>query len=88
MKKLKVYIIAAFSLAAIAVIAQAVTGDVNSSVGNGKAMEYNLNEPNAINPAQNNIYNYEKDGVVLDKSNHPDKNLSNHYNSSSYQEKK
>ena len=88
MKKLKLSILISLSLTAFVVIAQAVKLDFNSSIGNGKAMENNLNEPNAVVPAMDNNQKYERDGVVLDKNNHPEKNLSNTYNRSSYEGKK
>lgn len=85
MKKLKLSILIALLLVALIVIAQTVKQDVNSSVGNSKAMEYNLNEPNAVNPAKDNIQKYEKEGVVLDKNNHPQTDLSNNYNRNSFE---
>ena len=80
MKKLKVSIIIALSLGAIVAIAQAVKLDVNSSVGNGNAMKNNLNVPNSVNPAMDNIQKYEKAGVVSDMNKHPETDLSNNYN--------
>ena len=88
MKKLKLLIILAISLGCIVAIAQAIKQDINSSIGNGNAMKNNLNFPNAVNPAMDNIQKYEKDGVVLDMNNHPEMNLSNNYNRSTYKGKK
>ena len=82
MKKLKLFAIAILSLACLAAFAQAVK-DVNSSAGNGKAMEVNLNEPNAINPAMDNNQKYEKCGKI-EKNNHPEENMGNRYNRSNY----
>ncbi len=87
MKKIRLIAILVLSTAALYVFAQTVA-DVNSSVGNGDAMKTNLNEPNATSPARNNIYNYEKDGIVRDMNIHPDNDLANSYNRSSYEDKK
>ena len=88
MKKLKLLIILSFSLGCIVAIAQAINNDINSSVGNGNAMKNNLNVPNAVNPSMDNIQSYEKDGVVLEMNNHPETDLSNNYNRSTYEGKK
>lgn len=88
MKKLKLLIILALSLGCIAVIGQAVKEENNSSIGNGNAMKANLNEPNAINPAMDNIQSYEKEGVVMNKNNHTDVDLSNKYNRKFFEEAK
>ena len=88
MKKLKLLIILALSLGCIAVIGQAVKEENNSSIGNGNAMKANLNEPNAINPAMDNIQSYEKEGVVMNKNNHTDADLSNKYNRKFFEEAK
>jgi len=87
-KKIKMSFFLVVSVVSLAALAQAVKEDINSSVGNGAAMKYNLNEPNATSPASNNIQHYEKDGVVRDKNKHPETNLSNSYSRISYQEKK
>ena len=86
MKKLRLSAVVILSFACIVALAQAIR-DVNSSVGNGKAMEHNLNEPNAINPARDNIQKYEKDGII-EKNKHPEKSLSNSYNTKLFEEKK
>lgn len=88
MKKLKLSIIIALSLGCIVAIGQAVKEENNSSIGNGNAMKANLNEPNAINPAMNNIQSYEKEGVVMNKNNHTDADLSNKYNQKFFEEVK
>ncbi len=87
MKKLKHLILLTFSLGCIFAIAQAIKQDINSSVGNGDAMKNNLNVPNAVNPAKDNIQSYERDGVELDKNNHTKSDLSNSYNRNSYESK-
>ena len=87
MKKIKLAAIIILSSICLVALAQAVKQDINSSSGNGKAMENNLNEPNATNPANHNCQKYEKEGVI-EKNNHPDKNLSNSYDRTSYEEKK
>ena len=51
-------------------------------------MKNNLNEPNAVNPAMNNIQSYEKEGVVKDKNNHTESDLSNSYNRNFFEETK
>lgn len=88
MKKLKLSIILALTLACIVAIGQAVKENNNSSVGNGNAMKANLNEPNAVNPAMDNIQSYEKDGVVMDMNNHTESDLSNKYNRKFFEEAK
>ena len=88
MKKLKLSIILVLTLGCIVSIGQAVKENNNSSVGNGNAMKANLNEPNAVNPAMDNIQSYEKKGVVLDMNNHPETDLSNSYNRNTYEGKK
>ena len=88
MKKLKLLIILALSLGGIVAIGQAVKEENNSSIGNGNAMKANLNEPNAINPAMDNIQSYEKEGVVMNKNNHTDADLSNKYNRKFFEEAK
>ena len=88
MKKLKLLIILALSLGCIVAIGQAVKEENNSSIGNGNAMKANLNEPNAINPAMDNIQSYEKEGVVMNKNNHTDADLSNKYNRKFFEEAK
>lgn len=88
MKKLKLSIIIALSFGCIVAIGQAVKEENNSSVGNGNAMKANLNEPNAINPAMDNIQSYEKEGVVMNKNNHTDADLSNKYNRKFFEEVK
>ena len=88
MKKVKLIIILVFCIGGFIAIAQAVKQDINSSIGNGKAMENNLNEPNATSPATQNIQNYEKDGTVLEMNNHPENDLGNSYNRSTYEGKK
>ena len=88
MKKLKLSIILVLTLGCIVSIGQAVKENNNSSVGNGNAMKANLNEPNAVNPAMDNIQSYEKNGVVLDMNNHPETDLSNSYNRNTYEGKK
>ena len=88
MKKLKLLIILALSLGCIAAIGQAVKEENNSSIGNGNAMKANLNEPNAINPAMDNIQSYEREGVVMNKNNHTDADLSNKYNRKFFEEAK
>ena len=88
MKKLKLSIIIAFSLVCIAAIGQAVKENNNSSLGNGNAMKANLNEPNAVNPAMDNIQSYEKKGVVMNKNNHTESDLSNKYNRKFFEEAK
>ena len=88
MKKLKLLIILALSLGCIVAIGQAVKEENNSSIGNGNAMKANLNEPNAINPAMDNIQSYEKKGVVMNKNNHTDADLSNKYNRKFFEEAK
>ena len=86
MKKFKVISIAILSSICIVVLAQTVS-DVNSSVGNGDAMKCNLNEPNAINPAMDNIQGYERKGGKLEKCEQPEKDMANKYNRSYFQEK-
>lgn len=88
MKKLKLLIILALSLGCIVAIGQAVKEENNSSIGNGNAMKANLNEPNAINPAMDNIQSYEREGVVMNKNNHTDADLSNKYNRKFFEEAK
>ena len=88
MKKLKLLIILALSLGCIVAIGQAVKEENNSSIGNGNAMKANLNEPNAINPAMDNIQSYEKEGVVMNKNTHTDADLSNKYNRKFFEEAK
>ena len=87
MKKIKISAIIILSLICIVALAQAIKQDVNSSIGNGKAMQHNLNEPNATNPANHNNQKYEREGVI-ETNNHPDKNLSNSYDRTSYEEAK
>lgn len=88
MKKLKLSLILALTFGCIVAIGQAVKENINSSIGNGNAMKTNLNEPNAINPAMDNIQSYEKDGVVMNKNNHPESDLSNKYNRKFFEETK
>lgn len=88
MKKLKLSIIITLSLGCIVAIGQAVNEGINSSVGNGNAMKNNLNEPNAVNPAMNNIQSYEKEGIVLKRNNHTESDLSNSYSRKFFEEAK
>jgi hypothetical protein len=81
--KLELVVIAILFLNCVFAIAQTVVGDVNSSLGNAKLMQHNMNEPHVINPAKNNNQKYEK-GEVKIETEHPDKNLSNQYNRSHY----
>jgi hypothetical protein len=84
MKKVKVKLtIAVLFLGSLVAIGQAAKEDKSSSVGNGKAMEENLNFPNAINPADNNNQGYERCGVMPAYI-HPDVDMSNKYNRGTY----
>ena len=83
MKKLKIVCVFLLSSIALVAFAQAIKQDINSSVGNGAAMSYNLNVPNAINPAMDNIQKYEKEGKMTVKNEHPESDLSNKYNRNS-----
>lgn len=80
MKKIKVAGIVLLSGISLFVFAQAVHEDLNSSVGNGDAMKYNLNEPNAVNPAKDNSQNFERKGGEIERNNHPENDWSNDYN--------
>ena len=82
MKMLKHTIIIVLTLGCIVAVAQAIKQDINSSLGNGEAMEYNLNEPNAVNPAKDNIQKHEIRGEI-EKNIHPKTDLANDYNRNS-----
>ena len=75
--KLELSVISLLFLSCIFVLAQTV-GDINSSVGNARLMQHNMNEPHIINPAKDNNQRYEKYDQRI-KNEHPEKNLSNHY---------
>jgi hypothetical protein len=53
---------------------------ITESFGNAELMRENLNFPNAVNPAMNNFQKYEKDGIMLDRNNHPKEDLGSKYN--------
>jgi hypothetical protein len=72
----------------LVVFAQTASHDVNSSIGNGDAMKYNMNEPNAVNPATDNCQNYERPDWNGIETDHPEKSLSNDFNSDHYSGKK
>jgi hypothetical protein len=57
------------------------------SNGNADAMRRNLNYPNAVNPATNNIQKYDR-GNGRVESDHPKENLGNSYTRKNYEGKK
>jgi hypothetical protein len=87
MKKqnLKLKLIIALFFGCVVVFAQAGKENKNESNGNGKAMEQNLNEPNAVNPAKDNIQKYDRGNSKKVESSHPKSNLGNKYNRSSFE---
>ncbi len=57
--------------------------EINSSIGNAELMRENLNEPNAVSPAMNNLHQIEVNGITQGKNIHPKEDLSNKYNRNS-----
>ena len=63
--------------------AEVTVKENSSSIGNAELMRENLNEPNAVTPAMNNLHKIEVNGIVQGKNIHPKEDLSNKYNRNS-----
>lgn len=87
-RKNKIKLLFAAAFLSVCFIAIAQTADLDSSIGNAKRMSHNMNEPNAVNPAKDNIQDHERNNSSRIVSQNPIEDLGNNYNRSKYQDEK
>jgi hypothetical protein len=63
--------------------AQMTGKEAGSKISTADLMRENLNEPNAVSPAMNNLHQIEVNGITQGKNIHPKEDLSNKYNRNS-----
>ena len=62
----------------------AMTGkEAGANISTAELMRENLNEPNAVSPAMNNLHKIEVNGIPQGTNIHPKEDLSNKYNRNS-----